>query len=297
MREAVTVDADVLRDWPLPAPGSDKEERGRLVVVAGTRDTPGAGLLATLAALRVGAGKVRLFTAASGAAPLAVDAPELMVTGLAEDDAGSIDVRGAERVLDVARESHAVLLGPGFTDPDASAALVDAVVPTLTGTVVLDALASAFVTEDPERIADLDATVVLTVNPTELARCLQAADEDVKADLVGHTATLARRTHAVVLCGGPTKVVAHGDDLWTVEAGNAGLGTAGSGDVQAGLVTGLLGRGADAVQAAVWAAYVHATVGDRLAARVGPVGYLARELLDEVPVLLAELAPQHERHD
>lgn len=297
MREAVTVDADVLRDWPLPAPGSDKEERGRLVVVAGTRDTPGAGLLATLAALRVGAGKVRLFTAASGAAPLAVDAPELMVTGLGEDDAGSIDVRGAERVLDVARESHAVLLGPGFTDPDASAALVDAVVPTLTGTVVLDALASAFVTEDPERIADLDATVVLTVNPTELARCLQAADEDVKADLVGHTATLARRTHAVVLCGGPTKVVAHGDDLWTVEAGNAGLGTAGSGDVQAGLVTGLLGRGADAVQAAVWAAYVHATVGDRLAARVGPVGYLARELLDEVPVLLAELAPQHERHD
>lgn len=297
MREAVTVDADVLRDWPLPAPGSDKEERGRLVVVAGTRDTPGAGLLATLAALRVGAGKVRLFTAASGAAPLAVDAPELMVTGLGEDDAGSIDVRGAERVLDVARESHAVLLGPGFTDPDASAALVDAVVPTLTGTVVLDALASAFVTEDPERIADLDATVVLTVNPTELARCLQAADEDVKADLVGHTATLACRTHAVVLCGGPTKVVAHGDDLWTVEAGNAGLGTAGSGDVQAGLVTGLLGRGADAVQAAVWAAYVHATVGDRLAARVGPVGYLARELLDEVPVLLAELAPQHERHD
>ncbi|HSU00963.1 MAG TPA: NAD(P)H-hydrate dehydratase [Nocardioides sp.] len=297
MPEPLVVDAGVLRDWPLPEPGSDKEERGRLLVVAGTRDTPGAGLLATLAALRAGAGKVRLFTAESCAAPLAVDAPELMVTGLAEDDTGSIDTREAGRLLEPARESHAVLLGPGFTDPDASAALVDVVVPTLTGTVVLDALASAFVTEDPEQVADLDATVVLTVNPSELAHCLGVSEDDVKADLVGHTATLARRTDAVVLCGGSSKVVAHGGDLWCVEAGNPGLGTAGSGDVQAGLVTGLLGRGADAVQAAVWGAFLHASAGDRVAARVGPVGYLARELLDQVPVLLGELGTGSDRHD
>jgi ADP-dependent NAD(P)H-hydrate dehydratase len=292
MPDAVVVDADVLRGWQLPEPGSDKEERGRVLAVAGTRDTPGAGLLAVEAAFRVGAGKVRLATARSCAPSLAVAAPELMVTGLAEDDAGGIATAEAERIVECAGGNRVVLLGPGFTDPDASSALVGRVVSQLGGTVVLDALASAYVTGHPERVADLEATVVLTVNPTELARCLEADDDDVEADLEGHAVSLARRTSAVVLCGGPTKVIAHGEDLWRVEGGNPGLGTAGSGDVQAGLVTGLLGRGAAPAQAAVWGAFLHAAAGDRLAERVGPIGYLARELASEVPGLLGELGGQ-----
>jgi ADP-dependent NAD(P)H-hydrate dehydratase len=289
MAEGALVDAGLLRSWPLPEPGSDKEERGRLVVVAGTRDTPGAGLLAAEGALRAGAGKVQLLTARSCSSVLAVAAPELMVTGLAEDEGGSIAPQEAGRILDCAHGARAVLLGSGFTDPDASSELVGRLVPALDGVAVLDALASAYVTGDPERVAGLGTEVVLTVNPNELAHCLEADEDDVRADLASHTATLARRTGAVVLCGGPTKVVANGGALWRVEAGNPGLGTAGSGDVQAGIVAGLLGRGADPVQAAVWAAYLHATAGDRLAERIGPVGYLARELTPEVPGLLASL--------
>ena len=68
-----------------------------------------------------------------------------------------------------------------------------------------------------------------------------------------------------------------------------GLGVSGSGDVQAGIVTGLLARGADPVQAAVWGAFLHARPGERLAASVGAVGYLASELLGEVPRVLSEL--------
>ena len=289
MAEGALVDAGLLRDWPLPEPGSDKEERGRLVVVAGTRDTPGAGLLAAEGALRAGAGKVQLLTAGSCSSVLAVAAPELMVTGLAEDEGGSIAPQEAGRILDCAHGARAVLVGSGFTDPDSSSELVGRLVPALDGVAVLDALASAYVTGDPERVAGLGTEVVLSVNPNELAHCLEADEDDVRADLASHTATLARRTGAVVLCGGPTKVVANGGDLWRVEAGNPGLGTAGSGDVQAGIVAGLLGRGADPVQAAVWAAYLHATAGDRLAERIGPVGYLARELTPEVPGLLASL--------
>lgn len=289
MPEGTVVDAGLLRDWPLPEPGSDKEERGRLLVVAGSRETPGAGLLAVEAAFRVGAGKVQLATAHSSATSLAVAAPELRVIGLAEDEAGNIDPDQADRVLDRAQGSSAVLLGPGFMDPGSAALLVGRLVPRLEGTVVLDALASAYVTGSPERVGDLDATLVLTVNPAELAHCLEIDEDEVHADPETHAAALARRTRAVVLCGGPTKIVAHGDDLWRVEAGNSGLGTAGSGDVQSGLVTGLLGRGADPVQAAVWGAFLHATAGDRLAERVGHVGFLARELAGEVPELLSRL--------
>lgn len=280
MPDGTLVDEALLRDWALPEPGSDKEERGRLLVVAGTPETPGAGLLAAEAALRAGAGKVQLATAASCVPALAVAVPELMVT----------EASDAARVLELAEGTSAVLFGPGFTDPDAAAALVGDVLSRFAGTVVLDALATAYVTEDPERVADLAATVVLTVNPTELAHCLGLDEDEVAADLAGHATVLARRTGATVLCGGPTKFVAHADDLWRVEAGNPGLGTAGSGDVQAGVVSGLLGRGAGPDQAAVWAAFVHAAAGDRLAERVGPLGYLARELPAEVPGLLGALA-------
>lgn len=289
MPDGTLVDEALLRDWPLPDLGSDKEERGRLVVVAGSRETPGAGLLAAEGAFRVGAGKVHLATAESCATTLAVAAPELMVSGLCEDDGGSLHPGAADDLVECA-DGCTVLLGPGFTDPDLSDALVRRVVPRLGGSVVLDALATAYVTDNHEEVAALDGTVVLTVNPGELAHCLGLGEDEVSADLATHTARLAARTRAVVACGGPVKVVAHHDELWRVEAGNPGLGTAGSGDVQAGIVAGLLARGAAPVQAAVWGAFLHAAAGERLAERVGPVGYLARELPGELPGLLAGLS-------
>ena len=235
MPEGTVADAALLRGWPLPAPGSDKEERGLLTVVAGSRTTPGAGLLSVEAAFRVGAGKVRLATAASCASALAAAAPELMVIGLGEDDHGSIAPAEGRHLVGRCDGSSAVLLGPGFTDPPSAAALVGEVVPRLGGRVVLDALATAYVTDNHEEVASLDATVVLTVNPLELARCLGTDEEEVEADLAAHTALLARRTRTVVSCGGPVKVVADGEELWRVQAGNPGLGTARSRDVLSGI--------------------------------------------------------------
>ena len=96
-----------------------------------------------------------------------------------------------------------------------------------------------------------------------------------------------------MLCGGTRKtVVAPDGRCWLVSAGGTGLGVSGSGDVQAGIVAGLLARGADPAQAAVWGAWLHGTAGDRLAVEVGPVGFLARELPARLPGLLAGLAAQ-----
>ncbi|HKQ51785.1 MAG TPA: NAD(P)H-hydrate dehydratase, partial [Pyrinomonadaceae bacterium] len=95
----------------------------------------------------------------------------------------------------------------------------------------------------------------------------------------------------VALKGRETTIVApHDPRVFCNRAGNVGLATSGSGDVLAGLCAGLSARGAAPLQAAVWAVYLHARAGDQLARRVGPLGYLARELSAEVPRLLAELS-------
>ncbi|MCW2794471.1 MAG: hypothetical protein JWO76_3569 [Nocardioides sp.] len=280
-----------LRDWPLPEPGAGKEARGRLLVVGGTAGTPGAVLLAGEAALRVGAGKLQVATVEAVAGELAVAAPEALVLALPATAGGAIHASAATRLGDPARDSDTVLVGPGFCDPDDSLALMEALAPALETPIVVDALGSAFLTEHPDGLRHLGGRAVLTVNPTELARTDGCDDDEVSKDPGAVTRRVAERSGVVVVCGGTEKhVTAPDGQSWLIQGGGPGLGVSGSGDVQAGFVAGLLARGAEPAQAAVWGAYVHARSGERLAGAVGRVGYLAREIPAQGPAVLTELA-------
>lgn len=287
----LSVTPATLRAWPLPAPGESKEERGRLVVVGGTSRTPGAVRLAGEAALRAGAGKLRLATVASTTAALGVAVPECATVPLAATDDGAIAVAAAPTILKEAEQTDAVLLGTGFTDPDESVELLAEVLPSLRAPVVLDALASAFLTEHPDGVAHLEGRAIATLNLSEVAHTAGCREDEVEANPAGVAATVAGRSGIVVVCGGPAKHIAAPDGRrWVVEGGGPGLGVSGSGDVLAGIVAGLLARGAEPEQAAVWGSAVHARLGEVLAARVGTLGYLARDLPAGVPVALTELS-------
>lgn len=286
----ITVTPAELRGWQLPQAGSGKQSRGEVVVLGGSSGTPGAVLLAGESALRAGAGKLALATVADVAAALAVAVPESAVVALPRRGDGEIAASAAAVVLDRVRAADVVVAGPGLGDPTAAEELLGAVLPEVSGGLVLDALGSAFLTENPEGLHHLEGHVVLTVNPTELARTARCQDEEVEADPLGPAARVAERSRVVVLVGGTTKyVVAPDGRTWTVAGGGPGLGVSGSGDTQAGIVGGLLARGADPAQAAVWGAAVHARIGERLGSLVGAVGYLAREIPPLVPPVLAEL--------
>jgi ADP-dependent NAD(P)H-hydrate dehydratase len=157
--------------------------------------------------------------------------------------------------------------------------------------VALDALGLASVTADVHCLKHLDARVVLTPNPTELAIALHVEPEELEDDPAGATRDLAARAQAAVGLGGATSWVAAPDGrLWRDDSGGAGLGVSGSGDVRAGIVAGLLARGADPVQAAVWGSHLHGRAGERLAATIGRLGFLARELPAQVPAVIDEIA-------
>jgi ADP-dependent NAD(P)H-hydrate dehydratase len=285
------VTPEVLRNWQLPEPTGGKNARGSILVIGGSAETLGAVLLAAEGAMRAGAGKLQVATVASRAGFAAQALPEALVRALPETDGGAISADGADVVRDLAESADAVLIGPGMTDKEQTQAFGERLLPALSGPLALDALGLACVTADPGCVHHLGGRVVLTPNPTEIAYALHVRDDEIEADPAGSAADLSGRTRAVVGLGGATSWIAAPDDrLWQDESGTAGLGVSGSGDVRAGITAGLLARGADPAQAAVWAAYLHGRAGERLASAVGRLGFLARELPAEVPRALAEIA-------
>lgn len=284
------LDADALRAWPLPAvePDADKEARGHVLVVAGSREIAGAAGLAGVAALRAGAGKLAIATGESAASTLAVAVPEARVFALPETPSGGLALDGLDRVAARARGAGAIVIGPGLMDEEATAHFTFALLARFRGVkVVLDATALKAI----PMLGRFDEPVLVTPHAGEMASLVGCGKDEVQRDPATCAVDAARRWNAVVaLKGAATLVALPGGEGWRHEGSQPGLATSGSGDVLAGLAAGLLARGATLEQAAAWAVVLHAQAGSALAARLGPVGFLARELADEVPAILRRLA-------
>ncbi|SDM00210.1 NAD(P)H-hydrate dehydratase [Arthrobacter sp. ok362] len=292
--EAVT--PTLLRAWPLPGGGSGKDDRGSVLVIGGARKTPGAALLAGVAALRAGAGRLTLAVADSVAVPLGVALPEAGVLGLPETTAGTVVGSAAGSLAAELESADAVLVGPGLDDKDQTTALLRELLKATPGSrpcFVLDAFALASLPELEDELAPWAGRLILTPNITEAGILLGRDVEDLPRQLP----EVADKYQAVVTCQGVIaeprssgRGAASGPGLWEITTGHSGLGTSGSGDVLSGAITGLRARGTGNAQAACWGTHLHAAAGDRLASRLGGLGYLARELNEELPPLMMELS-------
>jgi len=284
----------LLGEWMLPLPevDDDKEVRGRVLVIGGSTEIAGAVVLAATAALRAGAGKMQIATCRSLAPHVSMAVPEARVIGLPETKAGGIAPGGLTQIEEELAGAQAVLVGPGMVDAAATARLMVNLLPRIEGTtLVVDAEALAFLKDAPESLARLQGKVVLTPHAGEMAS-LSGIDKDAieAAPLDTVRNAVADLKAVVALKGRETFIAAPASqNVYCNRAGNVGLATSGSGDTLSGVITGLAARGSTPFQAAVWGVYLHARAGDELARRTGPLGFLARELLAEIPPLMAKL--------
>lgn len=279
-----------LRDLSVPKHDEegDKEARGRVLVVGGAAEMPGAVVLAAEAALRAGAGKLRIATVASVAPLVGIAVPESRVYALEETEGGAIAPSAAERIAELAGGVDAVVVGPGMIDQDALDRLVATLLPELTRPAIVDAGALCALRHFDARPAGSHAPLVLTPNDDECQDLTGARPGESRHERVAAALALARRFDAIVaLKGAETLTVSPDGEAYRNVTGNAGLSTSGSGDVLAGVMAGLLARGASPLAAAVWASYAHGRAAERLARRGAVVGMLARELAAEVPIVLA----------
>jgi hydroxyethylthiazole kinase-like uncharacterized protein yjeF len=274
------LDRDLLRAWPLPAnDADDKRGRGTALIIGGSEQTPGAVLLAGTAALRVGAGKLQLATAGPTATAVAVAMPEALVLPIEQERAL------AERI----ERADAVVVGPGLLDPRLAARLLDLTLASAPddAVIVIDAEAIGHLPKlRRRRRSSFAGDIVITPNREELSGLV--ADGGRQSPGAQERQAASELNVTVVSFG---CVAAPDGRCWLDGSRVRGLGTSGAGDVLAGAVGGLAARCHDGPQAACWAGLVHRVAAHRLATARTPIGYLARELADELSSTLAWLDP------
>jgi ADP-dependent NAD(P)H-hydrate dehydratase len=288
----IRVTPEFLRAHPLPRheQEGDKQVRGRVLVIAGSVQVPGAALLAGLGALRAGAGVLQIATCRSAAPHLGIAMPEAMVVGCRETPAGGIDPADAPRLIELGSGCDAVLIGPGMMDHAAVARLTAALVQGVEApALVLDA--AAFTTLRAGKMTGRKGPIVVTPHSGEMAKFLDVSREEVDADPLQAARRAAGALDSVVaMKGASTHIVSPEAEAWLSENGSIGLATSGSGDTLAGILAGLLARGTAAALATIWAVYMHGEAGRRLAKRNGTFGLLAREIPGEIPHIMREFS-------
>ena len=276
-----------LRQFPLPPViNGGKETKGRILIIAGCSELAGAALLVANAAMRAGAGKLRMATVERVSLGTSLAMPEAMVIGLEEARDGGFTKAAVRRLRDEADRSDVVVAGPGMAAASTCAPLAAALLQS-PASIVLDAALLRSLEPMSSSKRGSDALPVLLPHAGELASLLGCDEREIEVDPIGCGLHAAERYHANVLVKGVTShVVAPDGRAWSFSGGAPGLGVSGSGDTLAGIVGGLIARGADTLTALLWAVLLHGEAGEALEKKIGPVGFLAREIPGEIPAIL-----------
>jgi NAD(P)H-hydrate epimerase len=281
-------DGDAAGAFPLRRRDAHKGDFGHLLIAAGSLGKTGAAVLAAGGALRAGAGLVTVATPEPCLAFVAAARPEAMTEPLPATPRGALAESGVARLLELARERDAVVIGPGLGQDPGTRALVrgfvrECPVPMVIDADGLNALAAASGETGGLGALRRETPAVLTPHPGEMARLVRAATADVQGDRPGRAAALARETGAVVVLKGERTLVAEPSGRTAIAAtGNPGMATGGTGDVLAGVVGSLLARHG-ALLAATAAVVVHGRAGDIAARARGEEGMTAGDLVEALP--------------
>jgi ADP-dependent NAD(P)H-hydrate dehydratase / NAD(P)H-hydrate epimerase len=267
---------------------------GHPLVIAGSRGKSGASLLASRAALRTGAGLVTAAIPETIASIVAAGQAELMTEAVADRDGHFDGDHAPEALKMILTGKNALIAGPGIgvsadTKRLVEWLLADACEPARP--MVLDADGLNVLAElGCETAKRARGAVVLTPHPGEAARLLGVSTAVINDDRISSAGRLAERTGATVLIKGARSVIASpAGDIYINSTGNPGMATPGMGDALSGIVGAILGLHMAPLDALALGVFLHGFAADRLAARRGRVGYIAGDLIDELPSALEAL--------
>ena len=260
-----------------------KGDFGKIAIVAGSVGFSGAAALAGKAALRSGAGLVRVAIPKSILPIVASIEPSYTTIPLEEDATGRISKKALNKILNILPENDCIAIGSGLGVSTGLDSILMALIEQKNLKLVIDADGLNNLATIKKWNKSAKADIILTPHPGEMKRLWPSVlREPLPPDRTSQAVQLAQKTKTIVVLKGAGTIVSDGQSLYINKTGNPGMATAGSGDVLTGCIAALLGQQLSLLDAAILGVYIHGLAGDIAAQRIGQVGLIATDIIDSL---------------
>lgn len=269
---------------------SNKGTLGSLLCICGSYGMAGAAIMAGKAALRCGIGLLKIAVPKSIYPVCATNILESVYYPLEETSNGVISSKNTDFLLEMCEKSSAVVIGCGLSVCDDTKNLVQSVITNCEKPLVIDADALNCICNKPEILKNLKAPAIITPHPGEMARLLHSTPKTVNSNRENTAIDFATKFGVVTVLKGAGTIIASPDgEVYINHTGNSGMATGGSGDVLSGIIGSLLAQGASPINAAAAGVFLHGTIGDLAAEKLGKISMLPTDMIDMIPTAYLKL--------
>lgn len=271
---------------------SHKGNFGRVGVVAGSRGMSGAPFLSSSAALRTGSGLVYSLVPSSISEIVEIKSVEAIVISFDDSGTGHFREDNLEDMLQYLYKLDVVAIGPGIGADRDRVELVRGILSNIDECVVVDADGLNCVAKSKEMLFNRQAPTVLTPHEEEFRRLLEGEEfytKDLETNREIFSIEFAKKYNVILVLKGHNTIVCDGEEIYINSTGNAGMATAGSGDVLTGMITSLIGQGIETFSATKLAVFLHGLSGDIARDEKGEYGLIARDIIESIPYAIKKL--------
>ncbi len=277
--------AERVRSYFQPrAAETHKGKTGHLLVVAGSTGKTGASAMTAVSAMRAGAGLVTLGVAESLNPIVESQVLEVMTAPLPQSQTGILGDSALDEILALTTAKACLAIGPGIGQAKQTRSLIAKVITQIDIPMVIDADGLNNIAGQTQLLKKLKAPAVLTPHPGEMARLIESTPAVVQQNRLACAREFATHFGVHVVLKGAATVTAHPNGTAFVNpTGNPGMASGGMGDVLTGILAGFITQGFSPEAASHAAVYLHGAAADTMATNMGPIGYLAGEVMDTIP--------------
>ena len=290
---------DMIRDYLKPRPfDAHKGNAGHLLLIAGSPGKTGAAVMAAMSAMRTGAGLVTLGIPRSLNPVLESQCLEVMTCPLSETIDGMLNESSFQAIIDLLPSKKCFAIGPGIGTSVETKNLVHRVIQEIKVPIVIDADGLNILAGHTQILRNLKAPVILTPHPGEMARLIKSTVDVVQKDRINCARDFAEKFNVHLVLKGARTIIAHPDGkVFVNQTGNPGMASGGMGDVLTGIIAGLITQGYSPESAAHAGVYLHGAAADEMAETIGPIGFLASDVMNAIPGQIRSLLNSNLEND
>ncbi len=267
-----------------------KGDFGHLLSICGSKNMPGAPVLAASSALRSGVGLVTAAFPEGIYNPISMKLTEALLFPLPETEQGTVSCSAIDKIFENIQKYSAILIGCGLSVTSDTKELVYETVRRSTVPLIIDADGINVIAENINVLREAKAPVILTPHPKEMSRLCGVDVSLIQSDRVKYASEFAKLNNVTVVLKGSNTVVASPvkESVYINSSGNSGLAKGGSGDVLAGIISAFCAQGMNADNASCAGVYIHGHSADRVADNYSQAGMIPTDVINELSRVFGE---------